>query len=100
MTNPKKTKKPQPQSVSDEITIGQSAYAGYLSGRLAGAVPPESSVRTELVRRYSGPRLTLVEKFTFLLGIRESNCPLLDPEELLTAAHVSLRMGDVLGVPS
>lgn len=88
--------KTQPKSVLDEITLGQFAYAAYLSGRLAGAVPLESSVRTELVKRYIGPRST-VEKFTFLLGIREANCPLLDPEELLTAAHVSLRMGDVLG---
>lgn len=92
----KKTKT-QPRSVSDEITLADRAYAGYLSGRMAGAVPPDSSVRTELVRRYCAPRPSTVEKFTFLMGLREANCPLMDPETLLSAVSASLQMQDVLG---
>ena len=95
-----KNKTTQPRSVSDEITMADRAYAGYLSGRLAGAVPLDSSVRTELVRRFCGPRPSTVEKYTFLFGLRDSGCPLMDPETLLSAVSVSLQMQDVLGVPS
>ena len=78
--------------VLDEATLSQIAYRGYLCGRLAGAVTPESPARWTLVQRYSAPSRQPCEVYCFLAGIRESGCPLSSPEELLGQAYRELGM--------
>lgn len=76
----------------DESALSRLAYAGYLCGRLAGSVNPESPARAALVQRYSAPSRQPCEVYTFLLGLRESGCPLSSPEELLATAYRELGM--------
>mgnify|MGYP000978205539 CR=1 FL=1 len=76
----------------DEQTLGDKAYAAYMAGRLAGSVTADSPARWALVARYSAPSRQPSEVYTFLLGLREASCPLMDPETLLTAVWASLGM--------
>lgn len=75
-----------------EKTLAERAYAAYMAGRLAGSVTADSPARTTLVQRYSAPSRQPCEVYTFLLGLREAFCPILAPDELLTAVCAALGM--------
>lgn len=83
---------PRTTKSTDEKTLGERAYSAYLAGRLAGSVTADSPARWALVARYSAPNRQPCEVYTFLLGLREAGCPLMDPETLLTAVWASLGM--------
>lgn len=79
------------KSISEK-TLGNLAYRAYLSGRLAGSVTADSPARGALVARYSAPGRQPCEVYTFLTGLRDAGCPILDPDELLGAVCRGLGM--------
>lgn len=94
MTTKKKTRS---KTTLEEVTLAERAYSAYLAGRLAGLTAVESPARNMLVQRYAATNRQPCEVFTFLTGFRESGCPLLCPDELLSAVCASLGMaGEVL----